>query len=242
MFLNSLYSNSHYLSLTSSFKWPMPPGPYRAMTCRGRELNCGSHTYFFDHTRTWRSSPDEWSAQCRGHLRDSSNMTDNTHQAHTQSSQQGEYGMMMTTVKWYSGEPWGLKLAGIYLTVEKKPYPGNLSRPEIEPGPAAWQASMIPPAPQRWTIRVNCHLNYWVWLFPDRFLYVTHAVRTLLGHDLSGEGINLWITYMLFWSRKDMEGHPGWGISSMPVPPPRQHKHKRRYTPLTHPFIPAIRI
>ena len=24
----------------------MPPGPYRATTCRGRELNCGSQTYF----------------------------------------------------------------------------------------------------------------------------------------------------------------------------------------------------
>ena len=33
----------------------------------------------------------------------------------------------------------------------KKPHPGNLSRSEVEPGPAAWQASMILPAPQRWT-------------------------------------------------------------------------------------------
>ena len=46
---------------------------------------------------------DEWSAQCRGHIRDSTNMKDNTHQAHTQSSQQGEDGIMMTTAKWYSG-------------------------------------------------------------------------------------------------------------------------------------------
>ena len=34
---------------------------------------------------------------------------------------------------------------------EKKPHPGNLSRPRIEPGPAACQARMLPPAPQRWT-------------------------------------------------------------------------------------------
>ena len=34
-----------------------------------------------------------------GHLRDSINMKDNTHQAHTQSSQQGECGMMITTAK-----------------------------------------------------------------------------------------------------------------------------------------------
>ena len=90
------------LPLIGTFTWPTPPGPYRAMTYRGRELNYGSHTYLFDHTRTWRPSPDEWSAQCRGHLRDSTNMKDNTHQAHSQSSQQGEYGMM-TTAKWYSG-------------------------------------------------------------------------------------------------------------------------------------------
>ena len=57
----------------------------------------------FDHTRTLRASPDEWSAQCRGHLRDSTNMKDNTHQSYTQSSKQGEYGMMMTTAKLYSG-------------------------------------------------------------------------------------------------------------------------------------------
>ena len=92
------------LPLIGTFTWPTPPRPYRATTCRGRGLNYGSYTYFFDHTRTWRASPDEWSVQCRGHLRDSTNMNDNTHQAHTQSSQQGEYGMiMMTTAKWYSG-------------------------------------------------------------------------------------------------------------------------------------------
>ena len=83
--------------------WLTPPGPYRATTCRGRELNYGSHTYFFDHTKTWRASPDEWSAQWRGHLRDSTHMKDNTRQAHTQSCQQGEYGMMISTAKWYSG-------------------------------------------------------------------------------------------------------------------------------------------
>ena len=49
-----------------------------------------------------------------------------------------------------------LKLPGICLTDEekhrKKSHPGNLSRPRIEPGPAAWQERMLPPAPQRWTI------------------------------------------------------------------------------------------
>ena len=38
-----------------------------------------------------------------------------------------------------------------------------------------------------------------------------------------------------------MEGLPGWGISSMPGPPPRPHKHERGYTPSTHLVIPTSR-
>ena len=53
------------------------------------------------------------------------------------------------------GDLVGLKLPDIRLTGEekpwKKPHPGNLSRPEIEPGPAAWQARMLPLVPQQWT-------------------------------------------------------------------------------------------
>ena len=51
------------------------------------------------------------------------------------------------------GDLLGLKLPDIRLTDEekprKKPHPGNLSRPGIEPGPAVWQARMLPLAPQR---------------------------------------------------------------------------------------------
>ena len=50
--------------------------------------------------------------------------------------------------------PWGLKHPDICITGEgKKSHPGNVSRPGIEPGPAAWQARMIPPVPQGWTIQ-----------------------------------------------------------------------------------------
>ena len=38
----------------------------------------------------------------------------------------------------------------------------------------------------------------------------------LQSHDLSGEGIEPWITYILFCPHKDMEGLPGWVICSMP--------------------------
>ena len=71
---------------------------------------------------------------------------------------------------------------------------------------------------------------------------MTHAARALQSHDLSGEGIKLWITDILFWLHKDMEGLPGWVISPMPGPPPRQHNHERQSTPSTHPFIPTRRI
>ena len=57
-----------------------------------------------------------------------------------------------------------------------------------------------------------------------------------------GRGNYLRITYILFWPLKVMEGLPGWGISSMPRPPPRQHRQERRYTPSTHPVIRTRRI
>ena len=45
----------------------------------GEGINFGSQTHFFDYTKTWRASPDEWSAQCLGHLRDNTNIVDDTH-------------------------------------------------------------------------------------------------------------------------------------------------------------------
>ena len=46
-------------------------------------------------------------------------------------------------VSWHLSYRWG--------KTPKKPHPGNLSRPGIEPGAAVWQAIMLPLAPQRWT-------------------------------------------------------------------------------------------
>ena len=39
-------------------------------------------------------------------------------------------------------------------------------------------------------------------------LYVTHAARALQSHDLSGEGIKLWITYILFFTTQRHGGPP----------------------------------
>ena len=64
-----------------------------------------------------------------------------------------EYGWL-----WWPNDiwgPWGPKasrhLSYRWRKTPKKPHPGNLSRPGIEPGPAAWQARMLPLAPQRRT-------------------------------------------------------------------------------------------
>ena len=73
---------------------------------------------------------------------------------------------------------------------------------------------------------------------------MTNAVWVLQSDNLSlsGEGINLWIIYILFLTTQGHGGPPGWGSSSMPGPPLRQHKHERRYTPGTHSVMPTRRI
>ena len=93
-------------------------------------------TYFFYHTRTWRTSPDEGSAQCPGPLRDSTNMEYNTHQRHS-SFQQGDSEMMIMAARWYSGTFVGLKFPDICLTGEEK-YSKNLTQdtcPDRESNP-----------------------------------------------------------------------------------------------------------
>ena len=114
------------LPLIGSFTWLMPPEPYWVTTCRGRKLIFESHTYIFDHTRTWRA-PDEGSAQCRSHLRDRTNMKDDTHQAHT---------VIPTRRIWNDDDGgqmifrdlMGLKFPDICLTGEEKPPKKNLTQ------------------------------------------------------------------------------------------------------------------
>ena len=66
----------------------------------GEGINLWLKYIFFVHTRTWRAFSDEGSAQCRGLLRDKTKITDDTHQAHSQSFQQGEYEMMIMAARW----------------------------------------------------------------------------------------------------------------------------------------------
>ena len=53
------------------------------------------------------------------HLRDSTNMKDDTHQAHTHTFQQGEYEMVIMAAKWYSGTFMGLTFSDICLSGEE---------------------------------------------------------------------------------------------------------------------------
>ena len=118
------------LPLIGTCTWPTPPGPYRVTTCRGRELNCESHTYFFDHTRTWRAFPDEWSAQCRGHLRDSTNVKDKIHPVTpTRRIWNDDYDGQMIF-----GDLGGLKFPDICLTGEKKPRKKTSPRKPVPTG------------------------------------------------------------------------------------------------------------
>ena len=63
-------------------------------------INFGLHTYFFDQKRTWRASPDEGSAQCRGHLRTLKTI----HTIHPFiHSNKADMRRMTVMAKWYSG-------------------------------------------------------------------------------------------------------------------------------------------
>ena len=77
----------------------MPPGPYRATTCRGRELNCGSQTYFL--TPQGHGGPPRMSDQPDAGATSETiqKMKKNTYQSHIHSYQQGENGMMITAAK-----------------------------------------------------------------------------------------------------------------------------------------------
>ena len=156
--LNS-YISSHYLSLPppliGTFTWPTPPGPYRATTCRGEGIKQWiTYILFWPYKDMeglpgWVISPmPEPPPRQHKHERQ---YTPSTHSVIPTSRiwKDDDDGQMIF------GDLGGLKFHDICLTGEgknpKKPHPGNLSRPGIEPGPAAWQAQMLPLAPQRWT-------------------------------------------------------------------------------------------
>ena len=103
------------------FTWPTPPGPYRATTCRGRELNYGSHTYFFEHTKTWRASrmSDQPNA---GATSETAQTWKTIHTKHTLSHpNKANMGRWLRRPNDIRGPGGGLKFPDICLTGEEKP-------------------------------------------------------------------------------------------------------------------------
>ena len=90
----------------------------------GEGINFDSHIYFIDHTRTWRASPYECSAQCWSHLRDNTNIKD----VHIIYSNKADMRRMIMIAKWYSGNHVGLRLPGICLTGEENPRKTSLRK------------------------------------------------------------------------------------------------------------------
>ena len=119
----------------------------------GEGINSGSHTYFFDPTRTWRAS--RMSDQLNVGATSETTQTWKTIGLHTihapinsnKANMKGWLwrpndirGPCWPKTSWHLSYRWG-----------KTPKKPHLFRPGIEPGHIAWQACMLPPVPQRWT-------------------------------------------------------------------------------------------
>ena len=154
------------------FRWLTPPRPYRATTWWERELTLDHiHTFL---TTQGHGEPPQMSDQLNARATSEATQTLKTiYTSHALiHSNKADMIRMIMMAKWYLGNHGGLKLPDICLRGEekprKKPHPGNLSLPGIEPGPAAWQVHMLPLAPQWWAyflviyIRFKVH-NDWVW-------------------------------------------------------------------------------
>ena len=143
--------SSHYLSLTTPFYVPLRdsrcPGPYRATTCRGRKLISGSHTYF--STTQGHGGPPRTRGQLNtGATSETAQTWKTIHTRHTLiHSNKANMKLWIwwpndirrpcvPKVSWHLSYRWG--------KIPKKPHPGNLSGPGVEPGPPAWQARMLP--------------------------------------------------------------------------------------------------
>ena len=136
------------------FTWLTPPGPYRATTCRERELTL-DHINIFLTTEGHGGPPRMSDPLNAGATSETTRTLKTIHTIHSIIHSNKTDIRMIMMAKWYSGNmgpkaSWHLSYRwGKY---PKKPHPGNLSRPGIELGPTAWHALMLPPVPQRWTL------------------------------------------------------------------------------------------
>ena len=98
-------------------------------------------------------SREEWSAQCRGYLRDNTNIEDYSHHSFTHSNKADMIKMVMMA-KLYSGNNGGLKISDNYLTGEENPE--NTSPRKLVPTGARTQARCVTGAhATAWPTAVN---------------------------------------------------------------------------------------
>ena len=148
--------SSHYRSLTSHLWVPLRDPRHPGLT-EPRSVGGGNET--MDHIHTFLTTqghggPPQMSDQPNAGATSETAQTWKTrHTKHTLSHPN------KAKMQWWWRRPndirgsWGLKvswhLSYRWGKTPKKPHPGNLSRPGIEPGPTAWQACMLPLVPQR---------------------------------------------------------------------------------------------
>ena len=113
--------------------------PLQTHDLSGKGINFGSHTYFLDHTRTWRASRmgNQLNA---GAISETTRTLKTIHTIHSHiHSNKAAMRRMIMMAKWYSVNHVGLKLPDICLRSEvkprKKPHPGNLPDLASDPGP-----------------------------------------------------------------------------------------------------------
>ena len=127
------------------FKWPTPPGPYRATTCQERELTLERIHTFWPHKDMedllgWGIS-SMLGPPPRKHK-------------HERRYTPSMYSFVLTRWIWRDDYAGQMIFGDLVLQIRKNPVKNssrNLSRPGIEPEPAAWEARMLPPAPRWWT-------------------------------------------------------------------------------------------
>ena len=136
------------------FTWLTPCGPYRTTIFRERKLT-------MDHMHTFLTTQGQGGPSRRYQLNaGATSETTRTRKtiyiihAPIYSNKANMKGWLWrpTNIRGHCGPKASWHLSYRWGKTPKKPHQGNLSRPGIEPGPAAWQARMLPPAPQRWTI------------------------------------------------------------------------------------------
>ena len=116
----------------------------------GEGINSGSHTYFL--TTQGHGKPPRMKDQLNAGATSETTRTWKTiHHSRTYHANK----VNMIGCLWRPNDIWGScepnaswNLSYKWGKTPKKPHPGNLSRPGIEPGPAAWQTRMLPPVPR----------------------------------------------------------------------------------------------